>query len=126
MLPLLAVFGACAIAITYAMTCSYEAQRHAHLESEARLAIASIEALQEANLTDAQLQSVVERLATESDVTLLVVAGGEPLRIRASSREEWRDVSGQPSPPPMPLGARRPNAYFVMVLPSGLTFSMQP
>ena len=94
MLPLLAVFGACAIAITYAMTCSYEAQRHAHLESEARLAIASIEALQEANLTDAQLQSVVERLATESDVTLLVVAGGEPLRIRASSRKEWRDVSG--------------------------------
>ena len=99
MLPLLAVFGACAIAITYAMTCSYEAQRHAHLESEARLAIASIEALQEANLTDAQLQSVVERLATESDVTLLVVAGGEPLRIRASSRKEWRDVSGQPSTP---------------------------
>ena len=99
MLPLLAVFGACAIAITYAMTCFYEAQRHAHLESEARLAIASVEALQEANLTDAQLQSVVERLATESDVTLLVVAGGEPLRIRASSRKEWRDVSGQPSPP---------------------------
>jgi PAS domain S-box-containing protein len=99
MLPLLAVFGVCAIAITYAMTCFYEAQRHAHLESEARLAIASVEALQEANLTDAQLQSVVERLATESDVTLLVVAGGEPLRIRASSRKEWRDVSGQPSPP---------------------------
>ena len=99
MLPLLAVFGACAIAITYAMTCSYEAQRHAHLESEARLAIASVEALQEANLTDAQLQSVVERLATEPDVTLLVVAGGEPLCIRASSRKEWRDVSGQPSPP---------------------------
>ena len=31
MLPLLAVFGVCAAAIVYAMTCTYEAQRHAHL-----------------------------------------------------------------------------------------------
>ncbi|MFM1868296.1 MAG: hypothetical protein RL591_1704, partial [Planctomycetota bacterium] len=99
MLPLLAVFGACAIAITYAMTCSYDAQRHAHLESEARLAITSVEAFQRANLTDEQLQSIVERLAAESDVTQLVIASGEPLRIRASSRTEWLGLSEKQLPP---------------------------
>jgi PAS domain S-box-containing protein len=90
MLPLLGVFGLCAAAITYAMVCAYELQHRAHLESEARLAMASVDALEKAQLTDDSLQSAVERLAWESEVTLLVIAGGEPMRVIASSRRDWR------------------------------------
>jgi len=89
MLPLLAVFVACAAAITYAASCAYESQRRTHLEAEARLAMAGIEALGSARLSGDALQSAVTRLATEAEVSLVVIAGGEPMRVLASSRAEW-------------------------------------
>ncbi|MFZ9914887.1 MAG: PAS domain-containing sensor histidine kinase, partial [Phycisphaerales bacterium] len=92
LLPLLTVFVACAAAITYAAACAYESQRRSHLEAEARLAMAGVEALGAAGLSGDALQSAVARLATEAEVSLVVVAGGEPMRVLASSRTDWHGL----------------------------------
>lgn len=92
MLPLVAVFLLAAGAIAVAMGRAYEAQRREHLESEARLAMAGLEALGRLGLSEAGLQDAVVRLGSESEISLLVVAKGAPLRVVASTRPEWRGL----------------------------------
>ncbi|MFM1822835.1 MAG: hypothetical protein RI967_1101 [Planctomycetota bacterium] len=91
-LPIFVAFACCVAMVSLVMTFAYRSMRHSELELQARLATAAIEALQEMQLDDGQLQSAVDRLASESEFSLLVIAGGDPPRVRASSRGEWIGV----------------------------------
>jgi PAS domain S-box-containing protein len=92
LIPLAAVFLLTAAAVAVAMGSAYQEKRREQLEARARLAMAGLEALGRLGLPESGLQDAVMLLGSEPEIDLIVVAKGDPLRVVASSKAEWRGL----------------------------------
>ncbi len=92
LVPLTAVFACLAVIAMVAVAQASVAQSRERLQSRAELVAHAVHYASETLANESELQRLVSSLGADRDVSMIVVAIGEPPKIVATTRHAWRGL----------------------------------